>query len=449
MNGNQCCRSYILPSGAWAACLAASLLTAAWAQPGPPPSGPPPGAPPSGGTATYYAAYKLDGGADTQANQSYTATGDDTSGVWVTNAGSLTLVNPTITTTGNTSSQDNSSFYGLNAGLLATAGGKVTVTGGAISTTGTGANGAFATGAASSVTLTDVTINATADGGHAVMATQTGTMTLTNVNMTRSGGSSSAIATDRGGGTITVTGGQVRTAGMNSAGIYSTGAITVNGATMQSTGAEMAVIEGANSITLTDTSLTSTKEKWGVMIYQSMSGDAQGTEGTFTATGGSLTYTPGNGPLFYVTNSTGIINLKGVAITAASGLLLRAAAGNWGNAGSKGGTAVLTADGQTLTGDLEADAASRLSVTLQNNSSLTGKVTGGSVTLDATSRWTVTGDSAVTGLTGALTIAGSEIYNIVGNGHTVTYDPTLEGNLTLAGLTYYLKDGGELKPSTR
>lgn len=99
--------------------------------------------------------------------------------------------------------------------------------------------------------LTNVAINATANGGHAVMATQAGMMTLTNVTMTTPGGSSSAIATDRGGGTNVVTCGTLNTAGGNSAGIYATGAITVTGTVFKSTGAEMAVIEGANSITLT------------------------------------------------------------------------------------------------------------------------------------------------------------------------------------------------------
>jgi len=43
------------------------------------------------------------------------------------------------------------------------------------------------------------------------------------------------------------------------------------------------VIEGSNSITLDDVDLSSTYEdKWGVMIYQSFSGDAEGGEGTFT-----------------------------------------------------------------------------------------------------------------------------------------------------------------------
>ena len=354
---------------------------------------------------------------------------------------------PTIKTSGGTSSQDNSSFAGLNAGLLATAGGVITVTGGTIATSGTGANGAFATGAGSSVTLNGVTINASADGAHAVMATQTGSMTLTNVTMTTAGGSASAIATDRGGGTINVTGGTVATSGMNSAGIYSTGAITVTGTTFRSTGAEAAVIEGANSITLTDVSLTSTLEKWGVMIYQSMSGDATGTRGVFTMTGGSLAYTAAAGPLFYVTNSTAVITLKSVAVTASSGVLLKSASGAWGNAGSNGGTAILTGDAQTLAGNLVADSSSSLALTLKNGSSLTGSINAektaksADLTLDSTSTWSLTADSYLS------TLSAASIANIAGNGHNAYYDATLSGNAWLGGKTYSLLNGGSLLPA--
>ena len=397
---------------------------------------------------TYHAAYQLDGGTASLSDQTYAATADDTSGVWVSNSGALTLSNPTIKTSGNTSSQDNSSFYGLNAGLLVTSGGTATVTGGTITTTGTGANGAFATGTGSAVVLNGVTINAAADGGHGVMATLGGTVTLTGVTIITAGASSGAIATDRGGGTISATGGTVTTSGMNSPAIYSTGAITVSGAAMQATGAEAAVIEGANSITLTDTSLASTKEKWGVMIYQSMSGDAAGTQGVFTMTGGSLNYTPASGPVFYVTNSTGLITLKGVTVTSNSPTLVSAAAGNWGNAGSNGGNAVLTVEGQVLAGNLTADSSSSIDATLKNNSNLTGTITNAALTLDGTSVWSVTGNSVLTSLSDADGIAGSSMVNIRGNGYTVSYDARLAANSYLGGRTYTLANGGTLAPGT-
>ena len=423
---------------------AAAVLCAvgvASAQGGPPP--------PGGGntTVTYNATYTLNGGTASQSNQTYSASATDTSGVWVTNSGALTLLNPTITTSGNTSSTDNSSFAGLNAALLVTSG-SANVTGGTIATTGTGANGAFAYDTGSALSLTNTTITASGDGGHALMATGGASLTAANVNMTTTGGSASAVATDRGGGTITVTGGIVTTGGNNSADIYSTGSITVTGATMKATGAETAVIEGANSITLNNTTLATTKDKWGVMIYQSMSGDATGTQGTFTMTGGSLTSTGATGPLFYVNNSTGVINLKGVTLSAASGVLVSAAAGAWGNTGSNGGHVVLTADGQTLPGDMIADSISTIAVTLKNNSTLTGKLSKASLSLDGTSLWSVTANSVLAALTDAAGISGGSITNIKGNGYTVTYDSSLSANTYLGGKTYSLAGSGSLTPAS-
>jgi len=156
-------------------------------------------------------------------------------------------------------------------------------------------------------------------------------------------------------------------------------------------------------------------------------------------TGGSLEYTLTDGPLFYVTNSTAVILLKGVNLTAASGTLIKAASGNWGNSGSNGGTALLTADGQTLTGNLFADSISAISLTLQNGSTLTGDINSdhtaksANLTLDATSTWNVTADSYLAGFSDASGIAGSTITNITGNGHTIYYDASLAANSTLEG----------------
>ncbi len=398
-------------------------------------------------------AYIQSGGAVSLTNQTYTTSTDDESGVKVTNSGIFTLTESTISSSGNTSSQENSSFYGLNAAVLAESASEIYLSNCAITTTGTGANGAFATGAGSSVSLSDVTINASNDGGHGVMATHGGSLTLTNVNMTTAGKNSGVMATDRGGGTIVATGGTVIASGQDSPGIYSTGDITVYDATITATGAEAAVIEGANSISLTNTALSSSKAgKWGVMIYQSMSGDAEGTRGVFTMEGGSLAHTAANGPLFFVTNSTGIITLKGVNVIATSGTLVNAAGTDrWGTSGANGGTVILTADGQALAGDLSADSISSITATLQNGSSLMGSINPDNaaqavnLTLSSSSTWNVTADSYLTCLTDPDGISGTTITNVIGNGHTVYYDqsacPALDGQ------TYTLSGGGYLRPT--
>lgn len=371
----------------------------------------------------------------------------------VENGGKLTATSVTLKTSGNTSSNDSSSFYGLNAGAVATANSSLTMSNSSITTSGSGANGAFATGKGAVVTLTNVTVKATGSGGHGVMATQGGTVTLTRCTFDTAGGSSAPLATDRGGGTITATNCTATCSGSNSPAIYSTGVITANGGTYKTTGSEAAVIEGGNNIVLNNVALSSTyANKWGVMIYQSMSGDAAGTKGTYTATGGSLSLTGAKEPLFYVTNSTGVINLKGVKVSVASGILIKAAAGNWGNSGSNGGAVVLTGDAQTLTGNVVADKISSISITLKKGSSLTGTINGGktaksiSLTLDSTSKWSVTGDSYLTTLTLSGGISGSTISQIVGNGHTVYYDSTNSANSALGGKTYQLSGGGTLKP---
>ncbi len=357
---------------------------------GTPPAGAPPagapgdnsgnGAPPGGGAAgagidtalaSVTGAYILNTETAIQKDQIYLATNADQSAVYVINDADLTLINPTVKKTGDTSSSDYSSFYGLNAGILATSASTVIISGGTIKTSGAGANGVFATGDGTSITLSDATITAEGDGAHAVMATLGGRLLLTNVNMITAFAHSGAIATDRGGGTIQVTGGIVTTSGQDFPGIYSTGDIIVTGTKISATGSEAAVIEGANSITLTDTALSSSfAGKWGVMIYQSMSGDAQGTEGTFTMTGGSLSDSAVDSPLFFVTNSTAKIILKAVKFSAASGILVKAGATTrWGNSGANGGAAILTADGQILTGNMIADNISTITAALQNGSS--------------------------------------------------------------------------------
>jgi hypothetical protein len=418
------------------------------------PAAPPGGAGSSAAVYPTNATHTQSGGSKTEDGQTYAAAEQDQSAILVTDGGTFTASDATIQTTGDSSSNDSSSFYGLNAAAVATGGSAIKLSDSSISTTGSGANGAFATGAGSSVTLSNVTITATGGGGHGVMATQGGAVTLTDVDINTAGANSAPLATDRGGGTITATGGDVVATGKDSPALYSTGTITVSGGTYKATGAEAAVIEGGNTIALTDVALsTSVADKWGVMIYQSMSGDAQGTKGTFTMTGGSLDSTGQNSPLFCVTNSTGVITLKGATVTAASGVLVKAAAGSWGTQGSNGGTVVLTADGQSLTGDLVADSISSIALTLQNGSSLSGSINADQgakearLMLDAGGTWNVTADSYLTSLTLTGGISGTSIGNITGNGHAVYYDATDSANSALGGRTFSLSGGGTLRPA--
>jgi hypothetical protein len=255
------------------------------------------------------------------------------------------------------------------------------------------------------------------------------------------------VATDRGGGTIAVTGGTFRSSGQGSPGLYSTGVLTARNASFVATGSEAVVIEGANSVAVTNTSLSGAKKR-GVMLYQSFSGDAEGSTSVYRQTGGSLN--AAEGPAFFVTNATGKIYLSGATVTAASGVLLLAAADQWGTSGSNGGHAILAASGQKLKGSVTVDKLSSASLTLAKTSSLTGAINtagtakGMTLSLSADSTWTVTADSHLTSLSGA-EISGSQVINIVGNGHTVHYSAA--GSSALGGKVYTLSGGGTLKPT--
>lgn len=422
-------------------------------MPGTPPAGGPPsgrggpGDPGNSVAATGTAIYTQSSDNVTKSNVAINASHKDESGIKVTDSGNLTLSDSTVTTSGETSSMDSSSFYGLNAAVLAESGSEVTIDNCTIKTTGSGANGVFATGTGSLVALTNVKIDCAASGAHGVDATIDGTLVLTNVDIITAGnGAAAAIATDRGGGTIIATGGTVLTSGGRSPGIYSTGDISIASASITATGSEAAVIEGKNSITLTDTSLVGTK-LCGVMIYQSMSGDADTGTGNFKMTGGSLS--AGEGPLFFVTNTKALITLADVDLTAPSGILLKAVAADWGTNGSNGGSTTFTADSETLNGNIVCDNISTIVATLQNGTILNGaintdnKAKSVELTLDKTSIWNVSATSYLAGLTDDDTTFS----NIADNGNTIYYESATDANKWLNNGTYVLIHGGKLTPA--
>jgi len=410
-------------------------------------------------------AYVLSAGSATLASASYSATSEDESAVCVQNYGSsLTLTNPTLSTTGSTSSTDNSSFYGLNAVALAygsssstNSGGTLTITGGTITSSGTGANGVFASGEGATVNITGTTINVSGGNAHGLDAAEAGTLNITNVTATSSGASGSIIATDRGGGFVTVSGGTYATTGMRSAGIYTTGTVTcANAATFTIADAEGIVVEGANSLSSNKCVYTSTANSTDnrtIFIYNSASGDANAGTASLSLNGDTYTATSTTAPFFYVTNTTTAISLTGVTINNSSSALLTAQANsNWGTTGSNGGLVTMTTSKQTLSGAIAVDDISTLALSLTNSSVYTGAIntadTGETVglTLDATSSWQVGGTSYLTTLSDTGGISGTSITNIYGNGYTVYY--LSASNTALGGKTYTLAGtaGGYLKP---
>ena len=355
----------------------------------------------------------------------YDSTEEDTSSILVTNGGSMTLDGASVTKTGDSTSSEDSDFYGLNAAALAYDGSTLTLSGADISTDSKGSNGVFAYGEGTTVNVSDTTITCKQGNSGGVELAGGATLNASNLTVDTQGESSASIRSDRGGGTETVNGGTYTTHGKHSPAVYSTADVTVNDATLLAENCEVVVIEGLNSVALNNVDATAnvnnvatrTGISNAIMIYQSMSGDAEVGTGSFSMTGGSLKNT--SDTLFYSTNTTAQIALEGVQIDNAGKLLVAAGNdGQWGTAGSNGSDVTLNAKAQVLAGDITVDDISSLVLSLAGNSSYTGAINADgqagdvSVTLEAGSTWTLTGDSYITSLDGDT--AGIDL-----NGHTL------------------------------
>ena len=375
----------------------------------------------------------------TYSDETYTSTGDDENALRIDNA-TVTLDGITIDkSAAATSSTENGDFYGVNAALLATNGATVTIKNATVTSSAQNGNGVFSYGSGTTVNISDSTITTTTDNSGGIQTTGGGTTNASNLTVDTSGNSSAAIRSDRGGGTVNVDGGSYTSNGYNSPTVYSTAAITIKDAALTANNSEALVIEGQNSIDLedctvsgnmSDTKGTSSDENvHNVMIYQSMSGDADVGTSSFSMTGGNLT--SNNGDMFYITNTDCTLSLSGVDIVNKdSDAYLMNITGNsaslgWGTAGANGAQVTFTADDQTLEGDIKVDSISTLNMTLSGNSTFTGTINideneeGGEavsdnavVTIEEGSTWTLTGDCTITSLTNNGTI------NF--NGYTIT-----------------------------
>ena len=405
------------------------------------------GTPPGGQSASfeYSAAAEITETANVDGSV-YTSETVDESALIVNTTEAVSLTNITVSKTGDSNGGDNCNFYGLNAALLVMGGSTATISGATITSSASGANGVFsyggnggrngATGDGTTVIISDSTITTTGDGSGGIMTTGGGVTYANNLTVETSGRSSAAIRTDRGGGTVVVDGGSYTSNGLGSPAIYSTADITVSNATLTSNLSEGVCIEGKNSITLIDCDLTANNTSMNgnatfldtIMIYQSMSGDADSGESYFTMTGGSLTSKSGH--MFHVTNTNAVITLSGVSlVNEGSDVLISVCDDGWSGAGN---TATLIADGQELSGMLLVGSDSTLTLNLTNGSVFEGTVSGeitnakGSmvstevgtvhVTLDETSTWTLTADTYISSFEGVAANVNSNGYTLYVNG---------------------------------
>lgn len=444
--------------------------------PGEPPSGEAPNGEGGGGmggantqsfdySGSYSATKSASGTEESSSNETLEATESDVNVTLAQNGGTLTIDNDTLNKSGDDDNGDNCNFYGLNSIALTVGSDSLTkISNSTLSSTSEGSNAIFATDSGTVYSYNN-TITTTAGNSRGLDATYSGTIIADSMDISTQGGHSATIATDRGGGSVSVTNSTLSTAGSGSPLLYSTGDIEVDNVTGTATGSQIVGMEGLNTILIYNSQLSSTNNaisssdpiKNGVIIYQSTSGDAETSTGeaaTFNAVNSILSTAIDSGSMFYLTNTTANIVLSDTILTFDSdNVNLLQVEGNdsnsWGTAGSNGAVVNFTGLGETLSGNITADTISTANVYLLEGTTYTGStsITENSVNTDtkdnnitmnvsSDSAWIVTGDSTVTNLNveegGKVIDSDGNTVTIIANGETVVEGDS-EYTITVTG----------------
>ena len=257
-------------------------------------------------------------------------------------------------------------------------------------------------------TIKNVKITTHSDKSRGLDATYKGKINAENVIINTDGQSCAALEINTG---------VSKTSGRGSPLIYSTGNITVDNTKGTSYVSQIACIEGKNSIEVTNSDLSGYSEGnrkdgdayvdlGGIFIYQSMSGDADVGTSHFTAKDSKLTIPQESSvykeaPMFHVTNTACVIDLKNTEFSFGSGTFLEVSSQNqWGTTGSNGGNAELNTDSEKIDGNVIVDNISSLNWTMKNTEFKGAVNSTGNTTINVAdgSTWTLTGDSSLSSL---------------------------------------------------
>ena len=368
------------------------------------------------------------------------------------NGGDLTITDATLEKSGSDTNGDNCNFYGINSIILGVGEDScVKVSDSALTADSTGSNGIFATDGAT-IYANDNTIVTSASNSRGLDATYGGTIIANLMAISTAGDHCAALATDRGGGNISLTNSTLYTAGSGSPLLYSTGNVQVDNVTGTAAGSQIAGMEGLNTILIKNSELrsevtgktASDPVANGIIIYQSTSGDAEAATGEtaeFEAEDSTLSSAIEEGSMFYLTTTPANIVLKNTTLdfdSEAADLLTIAGndANNWGTPGQNGADVTFTGIDQALDGDISVDTISSLDLCLLQGSHYTGAVSIAenadatetseapiTVNVGEGSTWTVTADSTVSVLNvddgGQVVDENGETVTIVAAGETV------------------------------
>lgn len=308
-------------------------------------------------------------------------------------AGSASTMQPPSGNFGGCANTMQYDYSGTNSVSLTVGEDSTTVIDGTdITASSSGSNGVFATDSGTAL-VNDTSIETMADNSRGLDATYGGTILANKITADTQGDHSAIVATDRGGGSISLADATLSTAGSGSPLLYSTGDIQVNNVSGTSSGSQIAGMEGLNTIPIKDSTLESTVTGKtasdpianGIIIYQSTSGDAEASTGehaTFQSVDSTLSSAIGSGSMFYFTNTTADVVLQNTEL------------------------------------DFDTDAATITDNAAAGSGTGTASDAPITVNVDGTSTWVVTKDTTISALNVASGGDGNTV-TIVANGKTV------------------------------
>lgn len=350
-------------------------------------------------------------------DQSYTYRGEtwpssnrDEGAVSVSGSGTtVNILDGTLTKSGgDTSSEEVSTRYGLNAAMLATAGGSVTTNGTHITTSADGSAGAFVYGNGSAATVTEGSVSTSETASPALVASDAGHLTAENLAVSTMGSKSPAVSAI-GGGTVDVSGGSYSTSGQDSPAISTEAVVNASGTRLAATASTAISVTSGGKASVSDSNVSgnaSALEKdVRANVLMAWDGEAEGEENaaSLSINGGSLI--SNGGDMLRVSGTNATISLTGVRMQTVDDKapLLTVIAGK-----AKAASATVTASHQELEGNVSVDAKSSLGLTLSDGSTLTGTIEADKVskddaangrtvkvTVEAGSTWKLTGDCTI------------------------------------------------------